>query len=111
MNVKWYGRLERILDINPNGLPDYYLVLTGPLATAVSSKGMTRPWMITSVYLFEATALLATLHAANAKISVATGVRKALWDAAEIYPSQRNPALPLTAAQWGQISLFHEALH
>jgi len=111
VNVKWYGKQEGILDINPNGLPDYYLVLAGPLATVLSSKGMTRPWVITSVYLFEATALLVTLHAANAKINVATSVRKALWDAAEIYPTQCNLVLPLTSAQRTQLSLFHKALH
>lgn len=110
VNVKWYGKLERMLDINPNGLPDYYLVLTGPLATAMSSKGLTRPWVIKSVFLFDATSLVATLQAANAPIGTAAGVKKALWEAAEIYPVQRNPTLPLTADQRAQLSLFREAL-
>ncbi len=111
VNVKWYGKQEGILDINPNGVPDYYLVFTGPPATALSSKGMTRPWVISSVFLFEATPLVTTLQEAKVKIGVATGVKKALWEAAEIYPIQRNPALPLTAAQRVQLSLFHTALH
>lgn len=111
VNVKWYGRQEGMLDINPNGIPDYYLVLAGPPATAMSSKGMTRPWIIHSVFLFEAAPLVATLQAANVKIGTAAGVKKALWEAAEIYPTQRNPALPLTAVQRAQLSLFHEALH
>ena len=29
VNIKWYTKDQRMLDINPNGLPDYYLVLTG----------------------------------------------------------------------------------
>lgn len=110
VNVKWYGKQEGMLDINPNGAPDYYLVFTGPLATALSSKGMTRPWVISSVFLFEATPLVATLQAANVKIGVATGVKKALWEAAKLYPTQCNPVLPLTSAQRAQLSLFHTAL-
>ena len=30
VNVKWYGKREGLLDINPGGVPDNYLVLTGP---------------------------------------------------------------------------------
>lgn len=30
VNIKWYARREGLLDITPDGLPDYYLVLTGP---------------------------------------------------------------------------------
>ncbi len=110
VNVKWYGKQEGILDINPHGIPDYYLVLAGPPATAMSSKGMTRPWVINSVFLFEAAPLVTTLQAASVKIGTAAGVRKALREVAQIYPVQRNPALPLSPTQRAQLSLFREAL-
>ena len=31
VNVKWYGKHESRLDINADAVPDYYLVMTGPL--------------------------------------------------------------------------------
>ena len=51
VNVKWYGKLERMLDIKPDADLDYYLVLTGPKATTVISRGQTRPWVIEDVFL------------------------------------------------------------
>ena len=56
VNVKWYGKREGMLDINPDpdGVLDYYLVMTGPK----TSKGQTRPLVITEVSLFDAPALV-----------------------------------------------------
>jgi len=31
VNVKWYSKLEYVLDINPQALPDYFLVMMGPI--------------------------------------------------------------------------------
>src|SRR5947209_6622008 len=59
VNVKWYAQQQALLDINPNGVPDYYLVLTGPRASAVSSRGTTSPWVIDHVYLFSGLAVIA----------------------------------------------------
>ena len=56
VNVKWYGKREGILDINPDGVPDHYLVMTGPKAAAMTSRGQTLPWVITEVFLFDAPA-------------------------------------------------------
>ena len=41
VNVKWCAKREGLLDIRPDALPDYYLVLAGPKAAPVSSRGPT----------------------------------------------------------------------
>jgi hypothetical protein len=87
VNIKLYGKDEGLLDLPREGVPaDYTLVLTGPRSAAVSSKGTTRPVVITIVYLFDTNNLLATLRTKGVKIGVATSVRRHLWDAAEIFP-------------------------
>ena len=85
---------------------DFYLVLTGPYAAAISSRSATRPWQIDAVYLFDAADLLERLHARNIKIGVATSVRQRLWQDAEIFPQARNALLPLTPAQFSLLQLF-----
>jgi len=50
VNIKWYAKREGILDILSMSLPDFYLVLAGPHEPAGSSKGTSRPWLITSVF-------------------------------------------------------------
>lgn len=112
VNVKWYGKLEYILDVNPDPMarPNYYLVFTGPYASASLATNVTRPWVIHRVYLFDATALVNSLTVTKTKLGVATGVKKALWDAAEIYPNQSNALLPLMEIQRAQLDLFREAL-
>src|SRR5262245_57242332 len=49
VNIKWYAMREGLLDITPDFLPDYYLVLTGPRSPAVTSRGRSRPWSIDGV--------------------------------------------------------------
>ncbi|MCE5285531.1 MAG: hypothetical protein LLG02_06765 [Pelosinus sp.] len=88
VNIKYYGKAEHLLDITPNALPDYYLVLTGPRGKAVSSKGQTRPFAINSVFLFDANKLIEILKLRKVKIGIATSVINSLWDNAEIYPEQ-----------------------
>jgi hypothetical protein len=75
---------------------DYYLVLTEDLRSAASSCGWTRPWCISYVYLFEASALLEQLKARNVKIGIATSVAGRYWEDAEIFPSSKNPLYTLT---------------
>jgi hypothetical protein len=106
VNIKWYAKREEALDIEPRSLPDFYLVLTGPHGLAGSSKGKTRPWLISSVFLFDAQQLLDDLAKAGVKVGDATSVRKRLWDAAELWPSQRNTMFPLNDGQRGMLSLF-----
>lgn len=107
VNVKFYGVNSGVLDIATAEPPDYYLVLTGSTAGAVSSRGATRPLTIEQVYLFDHHALIDALGTVT--IGVATSVRKALWKAAELYPHARNPHLTLTDEQRALLALFRIA--
>ena len=103
VNVKWYGKREGLLDINPAGVPDYYLVMTGPKAVAMTSKGQTRPLVITEVFLFDAPALVKRLP----RLGVAASVRQHEWEAARVYPEAAPRArLTLTDAQREALELF-----
>jgi hypothetical protein len=109
VNVKWYGKQEGALDLHARGAPDYYLALTGPAGSAVSSRGATRPWVIESVYLFEARRLLEDLRGRGVKIRTGSSVRQALWTAAEVYPESLNATFVLSQDQRDLLSLFGPA--
>ena len=107
VNVKWYPKREGLLDINEQHLPDFFLVLTGPKADAVTSRGTTRPLTFTKVFLFEAATLVSHLRARGVKIGVATSVRKERWNAARIYPmASADPPLDVTSEQARCLALF-----
>jgi hypothetical protein len=106
VNIKWYAKNEAVLDITADSLPDFYLVFTGPRSPATSSRGKTRPWLIESVYLFDAASLLNQLKARGVKIGIATSTTQTLWDKAEIYPIQKNDQLVLSEEQRAMLSLF-----
>jgi len=106
VDVKWYAKLEGLLDLNPTRPPDVYLVLTGPRGAAAPSRGDARPWWIDHVFLFEARPLLTRLQARGCKLGVATSVHRAEWDAAELYPSGRCTLLRLTEEQRRLLGLF-----
>jgi hypothetical protein len=106
VNVKWYAKKEGLLDIRPDALPDCFLVLTGPQSHVMHSRGEWRPWLIDSVYLFEATKLVEELQNQGVKIGIATSVRKHLWAAAAIYPQTEQTSLPLSKAQIEGLKLF-----
>ena len=106
VNVKWYGLEESILDVRRGEGPDTYLVMTGPRSSVGSSRGGTRPWVISQVYLFEHAALIGDLLARGLMIGVATSVRRSLWDAAEIYPRPGSPLMALTDEQRRNLALF-----
>jgi hypothetical protein len=106
VNVKWYGKQEGVLDLHARRPPDYYLALTGPAESAASSRNATRPWVIRSVYLFDARRLLEDLRARSVKIRTGSSVRHALWAAAEVYPEPRNPTLILSQEQRDLLALF-----
>jgi len=106
VNIKWYGKLEGLLDINPGALPDFYLVMTGPKAAAVSSRGTIRPWVISYVFLFDAVKLVRKLESRGLKIGIATSVKEELWQEAEIYPANRSNQLVITEEQRGLLGLF-----
>ncbi len=106
VNIKWYAKNEAVLDITPDSPPDFYLVLTGPKSPATSSRGKTRPWLIESVYLFDAASLLNQLRARGVKIGIATSTTQTLWDKAQIYPAQNNGQLALSEEQCAYLALF-----
>lgn len=106
VNVKWYGREEGLLDVNEDPILDYYLVMTGPRGAPASSRAGTRPLSITSVYLFDAEALLTELRGRGVKIGVATSITRAQWTAAEIYPAATNRAFSLSPDQQAMLALF-----
>ena len=105
VNVKWYGKRTGVLDINPDGVPDYYLVMTGPKAVARTSRDQTLPWVITEVFLFDAPALVKRLP----RVGVAAYVRQHEWETARVYPAAAPRArLTLTDAQREALTLFAE---
>jgi hypothetical protein len=105
VNVKWYLKRDGLLDITDTA-PDYYLVMTGPMAPAVTSKGTTRPWCIDEVFLFETERLTAELRDRGVAIGPATSLRAVQWAAAQLYPDANNPALALDERQQGLLRLF-----
>lgn len=109
VNIKWHTNHERILDINPNALPDYYLVLTGPLKNPSTSRLTTRPWTIDYVFLFNASKLIETLKSRGVKIGIATSVAMQLWEKVQIYPDSCNSEYILTEEQKYLFSLFKKA--
>jgi hypothetical protein len=106
VNVKLYGKREGLLDMVEDPTVEYYLVMTGPRRFAASSRGGTRPILIDAAYLFEANSLLDALRSRGVKIGIATSVTARLWDAAEVFPTQANAAIQLSAQQREALSLF-----
>jgi len=111
VNVKLYGKREGILDINPEALPDYYLVLAGPKAAPGSSRGGRRPVVIESVYLFDAPRLVTSLatRQRRPKIGIASSIAQVYWRDAEVYPNARNTLLALTEEQRETLAMFSTA--
>lgn len=110
VNIKFYTKHDGLLDLKKKKEdgPDYYLVMTGPKEKAESSRGKTRPWVIESVFVFNAAALVRELLRRNPtkKIGVAAGVPKDLWEAAMIYPDGVSSLLSVTDVQRGLLALF-----
>jgi len=96
--------MEMGLDITPDDLPDYYLVLAGPKSPAISSRGQTRPWLISFVFLFQSGELISKLS--GVKIGIATSVKSKYWDEAEIYPIQYNTQLIITPEKRELLAFF-----
>jgi hypothetical protein len=106
VNIKCYAKLEGLLDLAPSSPPDYYLVLVGPRSAAASSRGGMRPWLIHSVFLFDANRLLHQLGLRGVKVGIATSVARQLWDEAAVYPAQQNMDLVLSETQRRTLGLF-----
>jgi hypothetical protein len=101
VNIKLYSKQTSLLDVVksdvPTDHPDYYLVMVGPKSTSLISKGTSAPLSVSSVYLFDAHALLAILIERGVKLNEATSVRMRDWAEAEIYPNAVNPLVMLRA--------------
>jgi hypothetical protein len=106
VNAKMYTKQEWMLDINPNTPLDYYLVFTGPKGAPVSSRGTLRPFCIDAVFLFDAHRLHGELGERGVKIGVATSVRVAQWNQAQIYPDANNSLLLVSERQRSQLEMF-----
>jgi hypothetical protein len=109
VNIKYRSTRKRILNLeqsfDANDHADYYLVLHGPNAAVKAEDDTNLPFVIEMIYLFEAPALLASLQKSG-KAKVGKFVPVALWNAAEIYPNQVNPALMVTDEQRAALQLF-----
>jgi hypothetical protein len=106
VDIQWYIRRDGELNIKPDVLPDYYLVLAGPKSGVASIRNLANPWTIESVFLFDARKLVEVLRERNVKIGAATSVIGVLWDRAEIYPRQVNNMLMLSEEQRTLLALF-----
>ena len=106
VNIKWYGKRDGLLDMVDDPTVEFYLVMTGVRSNADSSRGKTRPLTVDAAFLFEAGPLLENLRSRGVKIGIATSVVGSVWDAAEIFPDARNPALPLTRVQIEALQFF-----
>jgi len=104
--IKLNSSRESLLDINLDSPPDYYLVLSGPKYSEMSSKNTIRPLVISSVFLFNSETFLQQSKQRGIKISKQTGVIESQWNDAEIYPTQRNKDLILSNEQKNLLSLF-----
>jgi hypothetical protein len=105
VNIKCYLKLET-LDINPNAIPDYYLVLSGPRSKATNSKGATRPFVISHVFLFDTSVLIPELESRPVRLQTGTSLLRRQWENAEIFPSVNPRLYELTDAQRAMLTLF-----
>ncbi|MFG1925919.1 hypothetical protein [Cryptosporangium sp. NPDC048952] len=99
VNVKWYLKQEGLLDLIAPELLDYYLVFTGPISAAFGSRGTTRPWCITNIFLFDAEQVTAQQMARGVGTGTAASLLQGQWAAAEVYPGRRSELLPITDEQ------------
>ena len=103
VDVQWHPRRDGQLNIKLDALPDYYLVLTGP---ETSSPGIANPWLIESVFLFNASELFNALRERGVQLGNGTSVTGPLWERAEIYPVPRNTRLTLSEEERKLLILF-----
>ncbi|MEU5941141.1 hypothetical protein ABZ807_18550 [Micromonospora sp. NPDC047548] len=106
VNVKTYGDAFTGIDISPHPC-DFYLVFSGPprpLGTVRHHR-----WQIAAAYLLDTRRLLETLSSRGVKIGIATSIRRADLEAAQIFPDT-NPDAPLRLAseQAALLALFAE---
>lgn len=108
VNIKWFLKNDGLLNLVRKSPPDFYLVMTGGVEAAGSSRDKIRPYAIEQVYLFNGSEINEKLQGRGVKIGIASSVRKVDWQAAEIYPLQTNQELSLTEEQLTMLKLFNE---
>jgi hypothetical protein len=106
VNIKFYAKLESLLAVPPSNPPDYFLVLTGPKATTMTSRGEARLWYIESVFLFDGRRLHQELTERGVKLCEATSIRNQQWCAAEVFPRSVNSNFRLSEIQKQALRLF-----
>jgi hypothetical protein len=107
VEVQWHLRHDSSLNLKTDTPIEYYLVFTGPKAGADTTHPLVNPWVIESVFLFDAKELLAALHERGVQIGNRTSVIRELWERAEIYPAQHNQRLILNDEQRKLLALFN----
>ena len=105
VDVQWHTRHDGVLHLKTDPLPDYYLAFVGS-KEATSLHTLSIPWVIESVFLFDAGELLTALHERGVQVGKGTSITGPLWERAEIYPVQRNSRLMLTSEERTTIGLF-----
>ena len=103
VDVQWHPRHDGQINIRPELLPDYYLILCGPATTAAN---LANPWLIETIYLFNARELLNALRERGVQIGSGTSITGPLWERAEIFPLPRNNRLPLSDEERKMLVLF-----
>jgi hypothetical protein len=103
VDVQWHPRQDGLLNIRPEAVPDYYMVLVGPQTVP---DGTTNPWLIESIFLFNSHELLLALRERGVQIGSGTSVTGPLWERAEIYPVARNTRLPVSDEERKLLVLF-----
>jgi len=101
--VQWHPKHDGQLNIRIDALPDYYLVLAGPETTTAPH---TSPWLIKSIFLFNAHELLNALRERGVQIGSGTSVTGPLWERAEIYPQAKDHRLVLSEEEKNMLALF-----
>jgi hypothetical protein len=107
VDVQWHIKREGDLSLRTDPPADYYLVFTGPKASANETNRLANPWVIESVYFFGAKELLAALHERGVQLGNRTSVIGQLWERAEIFPVQKTNRLILSEEQRRLLTLFH----
>ena len=106
VDIQWHLRREGDLNLKTDPSPDYYLVFTGPKPGSGAPHSIVNPWIIESVFLFDAAELLSALRERGVQIGARTSVIGQLWERAEIFPVQRNNRLTLSEEQRNLLTLF-----
>ncbi len=103
VDIQWQPRRDNQINLKPDGLPDYFLIFTGP---EVPVSSLANPWLISSIFLFHGQELLTALRERGVQLGSGTSVTGPLWERAELYPVPRNNRLVLGEEERKLLILF-----